>query len=193
MCVKSERRGSEPDAIRVLGSRRGPNLAPCVWRDPSSPGAPLRPACAGRAPSPRIARILAGDGRSGGGRFGLRRKRHQAGDLAVAEPCHRWAVPVTARIAAVTLLAFALAATSSRVDPRVPEPTTDQPAAGEVPATAEAAIDFSAHGCARQRPSGQAPRGRRIDGSRLESHYRTEWRPREGWGRGRITQSWTAS
>jgi hypothetical protein len=91
--VKSERRGSEPDAIRVLGSRRGPNLAPCVWRDPSSPGPPLRPACAGRAPSVRIARILAGDGRSGGGRFDLRRTRHQTGDLTVAEPCHRMGRP----------------------------------------------------------------------------------------------------
>jgi hypothetical protein len=48
-----------------------------------------------------------------------------------------WAVPVTARIAAVALLAFALAATSSRVDPRVPEPTTDQPAAGELQKAAE--------------------------------------------------------
>jgi hypothetical protein len=52
-----------------------------------------------------------------------------------------WAVPVTARVAAVALLAFALAATASRVDPRVPEPTTDQPAADELPATREAAID----------------------------------------------------
>jgi hypothetical protein len=47
--VKSERRGSEPDAIRVLGSRRRPNLAPWLRRDLS----------------PRISRSLAGDGRSG--------------------------------------------------------------------------------------------------------------------------------
>jgi hypothetical protein len=69
---------------------------------------------------------------------------HDAGRLALGRRLGRatgWAVPVTARIAAVALLAVALAATSSRVDPRVPEPTADQPAAGELPATAEAAID----------------------------------------------------
>jgi hypothetical protein len=54
-----------------------------------------------------------------------------------------WAVPVTARIAAVALLAFALAATASRIDPRVPEPTTEQPAADELPVTAEAPIDLA--------------------------------------------------